>query len=102
MDIFYETVENLRGTKIRRLRTNLFYILSVASLVAGVAFLSANKIEIGLFLILTLFPIFLLYPLIRFLLGGKDGLVPVIATAVVEEVVKRKIIKKIEAKSNRK
>jgi hypothetical protein len=49
-----------------------------------------------------MFPILLLYPIIRFLFGGKDSLVAVVGTVVVEEVIKSQIVKKIEKAGSKK
>jgi hypothetical protein len=57
---------------------------------------------VGGFLVLTLAPCLLLYPLIRFLFGGKDSVGAVITTAVVEEIVKGEIFKAIERSSRKK
>ena len=43
----------------------------------------------------------MLYPLVRFLFGGKDSLVAVATTAIVEEVLKDKIGKSFEKKKRR-
>jgi hypothetical protein len=57
---------------------------------------------VGGSLVMTLTPCLLLYPLIRFLFGGKDSVGAVITTVVVEELMKGQIFKAIDGSSKRK
>jgi hypothetical protein len=86
----HETVEALNGTKITRLKSSLFYWAALISFVSGI-YLIIQKVMFGGVLIIILAPCFLLYPLIRFLFGGKDSAAAVVATVVVEEVLKSEI-----------
>jgi hypothetical protein len=93
----YETVEAINVKKVTRLRSSLFYWSGTISIGVGV-FLLSKEVLFGGFLILILGPFLLLYPPVRFLIGGKDSVGAVIATAVVEEVLKHKIAKALADK----
>lgn len=69
--------------------------------IAGVALLS-NELYIGAFLVMTLSPFLLLYPLVRFFFGGKDSIGVVVTTAIVEEVLKSEVRKAVDKSSRRK
>ena len=97
-----ETPETLQGRKSEPINSSFFYLSGLGFLVLGVILIS-NKIWIfvGLAMVLTVFPCLMLYPLIRFLFGGKDSLGAVVTTVIVEEVLKNQI-SKIGKKGNRK
>jgi hypothetical protein len=88
----YEEVETLRGRKIERIKSSFFYWSGLGFLVLGVGLL-INEIMLGVLLLLTFFPFLMLYPLIRFLFGGKDSLGAVVTTVIVEAVLKNEISK---------
>ena len=96
--MFYEEVETFSGNKkIRRVRTAFLVILGILCIPLGLYLIFAHEIYFGAFLILTLSPCLLLYPLIRFFVfGGKDSFAGVVATVVVEEVIKSKLKKKLK------
>ncbi len=96
----YETVETLRGNKTERIKSSLFYFLGFFCLPVGI-FLITKEIWFGAFLILTACPCFFLYPLVRFLFGGKDSVAAVVGTVVIEEILKSNI-KKIGNKKRKK
>lgn len=96
----YETIRAFSGNYVSRVRSSLFYWGALLSFGAGVTLLYYNYMSGG-FLILTLTPCLLLYPLIRLLFGGKDSVGAVVSTAVVEEVTKGEILKAIERSSAR-
>jgi hypothetical protein len=98
-ELFYETILTLNGSRVRRLKSNLFYFLSTFSFIFGVALLISEKTA-GYFFLFTLFPIFLIYPLVRFFFGGKDSLAGVVVTVVTSELVKQKLINKIDRQYN--
>jgi hypothetical protein len=98
---FTEIVEDLTGKKIKRYKSGNVYILGCLFLIIGTALLSNGSMGLGLFMVLTLFPICMLYPAVRFLFGGKDSVGAVVATAVVEEVLKNKIKKSFENKKKK-
>ena len=92
-----ETVRDHEGGEHRRVRSSNIYLLGLLFLFGGL-FLLKNGITFGGFMSLTLFPICMLYPLVRFLFGGKDSVAAVLTTAVVEEVLKKEIGKRIDRK----
>ncbi len=93
----YETVESLNGNKVTHLKSSLFYWGGLISIAVGI-YLITEENRIGGFLVLTLAPCLLLYPLVRFFIGGKDSIGGVIATVVVEEVLKHKIENRLTKK----
>ena len=97
----YETVRALNGNHITRLRSSLFYWGALISFIIGVILVSRESLGGG-FLVLTLTPCLLLYPLIRLLFGGKDSIGGVVTTVIVEEFVKGEIFKAAEKSSRRK
>jgi len=86
----YETVETLRGNRIERIKSSLFYLIGFCCLAVGLL-LIMEEIWFGAFLILTAGPCFFLYPIVRFLFGGKDSVGAVVATVVIEEMIKSSI-----------
>jgi hypothetical protein len=95
----HEEVESLNGTKVRRVKSSLIYGLGWTCLIVGII-LVVNEIMIGGTLILFLFPCLMIYPFVRYMFGGKDSVVGVVTTVVVEEVLKNEI-KKIGKKDKR-
>ena len=87
---FFEEVETLRGRRIERVKSGIFYYSGWICLILGIVLVS-NEIMLGGFLVLTAFPCLMLYPLIRYLLGGKDSLLAVATTVIVEEVLKNEM-----------
>jgi hypothetical protein len=98
-ELLYETILSLNGSRVRRLKSNLFYFLSTFSFIFGVALLISEK-PLGFFLLFTLFPIFLIYPLVRFCFGGKDSLAGVVVTVVTSELMKQNLINKTDRQHN--
>lgn len=88
------------GEPVVRIKTRIFIIGAVVSFFMGIALL-LEEMYFGAFLVITLAPFLLLYPVIRFLVGGKDSIGAATLTAVTEELIKSEIVKKIE-KSNKK
>lgn len=97
----FEEFQTLDGSFEKRLRSSLFYWGGLIAFIAGIALLS-NNVAAGGSLAITLAPCFLLYPLIRFLFGGKGGVVPAITTVIVEEVLKHQIFKALDRPSRKK
>ena len=91
----YETIRTSNGDFVRRLRSSLFYWAAFVAFVGGLTMFSRD-VAAGGILILTLAPCLLLYPLIRFFFGGKDGVLAAITTVVVEEVLKHQILKALD------
>lgn len=96
----YETVQALNGNYVTRIKSSLFHWGALVAFISGVVFLSYGLL-MGGFLVLTLAPFLLLYPLVRFLVGGKDSAIAVVTTAVVEEVLKHQIGKAIDKASKK-
>jgi hypothetical protein len=95
----HEKISSMKdGTTTTRIRGSVFLWGAIISFIVGV-FLVANERYIGGVLILTVFPCLLIYPIIRAFWGGKDGIGAAITTVVVEEFIKKEIIKSIEKKS---
>jgi hypothetical protein len=99
--LIYETVHAFSGNDVVRVRSSLFYWGALSAFITGVT-LFYYGFRPGSFLVMTLTPCLLLYPLVRFLFGGKDSVGAVITTVVVEEVVKRQILKALDDPSKRK
>lgn len=97
----YETVRVFSGNYVTRLRSALFYWTALLSFITG-SVLLYHDFMVGGFLVLTLAPCLLLYPLIRFLFGGKDSVGAVVTTAIAEEILKGEILKASEKSSRRK
>jgi ABC-type branched-subunit amino acid transport system permease subunit len=97
----FEELENLYGKKIRRIKSSVFYVAGLFAIAVGV-FLLVNDKRIGIAMILTLAPCLFLYPLVRFFLGGRDSVFGVIATFIIEEVLKAKISSALKNRSSKK
>ena len=98
-----ETVTNLNGRPVERIRTALIlraaYLMILISIVliwAGLSYDKSILINLAIFTLLTVTPSLLLYPLIRFFIGGKDSLLGVALTVAVEVGLNNKINKAIE------
>ena len=91
----FERIQTLDGQLHERIRSSIFIWGGLLALVAGVA-LILNDANGGGFLAITLAPCLFLYPLVRLLFGGKGGVLPVVATVVVEEVLKRQVFKALD------
>lgn len=87
----FEEVINLRGQKVERVKSSFFYLLAFVATVSSFGCFAYDKVGFGVFLLLTVVPISLLYPAIRFFFGGKDSLAAVATTIVVEEVIKHNL-----------
>ena len=100
--MFIEAVKTINNKReIKRVKTSLILWSALACLPVGGYLISIQQM-IGAFIILTLFPCLLIYPLIRFFFfGGKDSVAAVVTTAVVEEATKS-IIKGALDKQDRK
>ena len=85
-----------------RVRSSVFFLASLASFIIGILMFDKGNLKSGILLIFTVVPILLLYPAVRFFFGGKDSLVAVVGTVVVEEVVKKGIINSLNEKEKRK
>ena len=96
----YETIRSTADGCSNRLRASVVYWGALISVVLGIV-LIVNEVLAGGFLVLTLAPCLLLYPLIRFLFGGKDSVAAAVTTVIVEELLKSEITKTIEKRSKK-
>ena len=90
-----------RGETVKRVKSSVYYWIGLACFALGI-YLIYSKVLFGAFLVLTAFPFFFLYPLVRFLFGGKDSIGAALVTAVVEETLKSEIKKATSKKERRK
>lgn len=95
----YEEVESVRGRKVMHIKSSLFLWSAPTSLIVGVFLLSHKTVLGGVFLV-TLAPFLILYPIVRFLLGGRDSLFGVLVTYMVEEVLKYKLANRSKNNKN--
>jgi len=91
-----ESVIGLSGREVTRIRSSLFYCLGLLSIAVGFL-LFANNINGGFFF-LTNSTILFLYPLVRFLFGGKDSLAGFILTIILDAFLKHKFEAYLEKK----
>lgn len=75
-----ETVTNIEGKKVTRIRSSLFYWSGLMCLIVG-SILLYRGIFGGGVLITVISPFLLLYPPVRFLMLGKDSLGAVLITS---------------------
>lgn len=90
-----ERIQTLDGELHERVRSSVFIWGGLLALIAGVALL-LNDANGGAFLAITVAPCLFLYPLVRLLFGGKGGVLPVVSTVVIEEVLKRWVFKVLD------
>ena len=94
----FENYRTSDGKTAKRIKTSVYIWISFSCLGIGIYFIF-NQIMLGAFFVLTAFPFFALYPLIRLLFGGKDSFGAAVVTAVVEETLKNEIKKTANRKS---
>ena len=94
----YEARIAVKGGEFTRIRSSVFYWSSLAAFVLG-AFLISDEMYIGAFFVMTLSPFLLLYPLVRYLFGGKDSIGVVITTAIAEEYLKSELKRAVDKRS---
>ena len=100
-NFFTEEHQTHSGEKVQRIKSGIFYWSSFWALIIGVV-LVANEFFIGVALIFTACPVLALYPLVRFLFGGKDSVWSAISTFIFEELLKRQAVNFIEGKKRKK
>jgi len=93
--LFRELHKSHSGQEFWRIKSSVFYWLSFASVIICLGIIDSPwgmDHFLPVFSLLVFWaPCFALYPLVRLLFGGKDGLLPAIATAMIEEVIKVKV-----------
>ena len=97
-----ETVQLRSGRHKKRIRSSVFFLSAIFSFLYGMSRAFSGDVEAGFFILLSVTPFLFIYPVVRFLFGGRDSVVAVIATVVVDEVIKSKIISNLEKKNRRK
>ena len=85
--ILNEEVLNYEGKKVSRIKSSYIYLLGALSLAIGIA-LAMNDNLFGIVFMLFLSPTLLLYPMVRFFLGGKDSRVAFITTSILSTYLK--------------
>ncbi|MGE0351357.1 hypothetical protein [Hydrogenophaga sp.] len=93
----FEVFQTLNGELLTRIRSSVFLWGGFLSLVAGIALISSGS-SVGGALAVTVAPCLFLYPPVRFLFGGKGGVLPAITTIVVEEVLKRRVFNALDGR----
>lgn len=96
MSFFLEKYQTVNGKIITRIRSNVFYVLGIMLFILSIVLLLNAYVKAAVVLAVTIVPILLLYPLVRFLFGGKDSVASVIGTVVVEEALKHSIVRKLD------
>ena len=103
-----ETVTNLKDEKVERVCTSLIFyttclviFIGLYFVVEGIQITDVKTLLIGAFLLLIIAPFMLLYPVIRFLIGGKDSLMGFSLTLFVEHVLGKKIIKHVKGENRK-
>jgi len=94
-----ETVTNLNGKEVTRVRTSLILcaaflvtLIGLYLVIEGVQITDEKTLRIGVLLLLTIAPFMLLYTVVRFLIGGRDSLLGFLLTLFLEHVLKKKMI----------
>jgi len=94
-----ETVTNLNGKEVTRVRTSLILcgaflvtLIGLYFVIEGVQITDEKMLRIGVLLLLTIAPFMLLYTVVRFLIGGRDSLLGFLLTLFLEHVLKKKMI----------
>jgi len=89
LSFLFETITLPSGKNKRRVKTAIFLWLSVLSLILGLIAIQEREYKhIGFSMIMTAFPILLLYPLVRAILGGVDSAFSAIGTVALTEYLK--------------
>lgn len=96
----YETVRAPTGNYVTRIKSSLFCWAAVGAFATGI-YLVSQEVMFGGFLILTISPCLLLYPLVRMMFGGKDSIGSAVVTVVAEEYLKSKAKDAVEKSSRR-
>ena len=99
---FFEEYESGDGEKIQRVKSGIFYWSSFWSFIIGVILFANEVFRTGITLILTACPVLALYPLVRFLFGGKDSVWSAVSTFILEEFLEGRVVDFIERKKRKK
>lgn len=98
---FFEEYESSDGEKHQRIKSGIFYWSSFWSFIIGVILFANEVFGTGITLILTACPVLALYPLVRFMFGGKDSIWSAVSTFILEEFLKGQAFDFIERKKRK-
>ena len=90
MSSLHETVVNIEGKIVTRLKSSLFFYGAAISVFLAVILL-VNEIYFGLTLLLLVTPFLLLYPIVRGLMLGRDSVGAVLVTAILDYLLNKKL-----------
>ena len=99
-NFFMEEHQTRSGEKTQRVKSGIFYWASFWSFIIGMV-LVVNEVFFGFALIMTACPALALYPLVRFLFGGKDSVWSAVWTFILEEFLKGKAAEIIDGKKRK-
>jgi uncharacterized membrane protein len=98
-----ETVKMIDGKVVSRVKSSVIYdaafltfVVSIIALWAGVTLEKNFLLALGSLLLAFALPSLLIYPIVRFLLGGKDNLAGIFLTIFAQEYLKKNIKKKLD------
>ena len=98
--IFIERLVDAKGVELFRIKSSVFYWLSFSSVCGSMYLLSKSDerayISVALSLLLLVAPSFAVYPLVRYLFGGRGGVLPAFVSAVTVEVSKYQLEKSLK------
>lgn len=97
----HETIETTKYGNVRRMKSSAILSLAIFSFIGSLIALSLNYAVLAGILGLLVAPTLLLYPMFRFLFGGKGGAVPMAAAFVAQNVLKYKMLKWLEKREKR-
>lgn len=98
----YETKKNQNGEGFKRVRPSAIYAAAFMSLILGLVSLNmSDENPFGLVLLVTVFPILLLYPFARWLIGGRDSIAGILLAFILTSLIKSASMNKI-SKNQRK
>lgn len=92
-DSAFEVISTSKHGYVKRLRSTLILALAIISFLYSLVFLLLDYLVLAGILGLLVAPTLLLYPIFRFLFGGKGGAVPMAAAFVAQNVLKYKVLK---------
>lgn len=95
-----EEIITARGELISRFQSSFFYFAAFSLIVIGGVLIRFEWENVG-FSMIMISPTLFLYPAVRFLFGGKGGLLPMAVSYILDHYIRHKVVKAIDG-SNRK
>ena len=99
---FKEEIRNFKNERVYRIKTGVIIVGGLLCLVSGLIFFWLSiaygiryMSTIGGILTFFVFPVTLVYPVVRFFMGGRDSVMGLVISVVLEEYLKGKIKNKI-------